>query len=304
MSKAKILLVEDNKIQAAVIREFLEKNGYGVIWAENGMSAFRAAKTERLDLVLLDVVLPDIDGNEVCRWLKLNEDTRVIPVIMLTDKKTTPDKVAGLEAGANDYLPKPFDEGELNARIYAQLRLKQQHDELKLKNQRLEEMLAQMETLATVDSLTGLCNRRHLESVLEKEFKLSTRYGFPLSCIMIDIDHFKAVNDLHGHMEGDLVLQEMARLILTTIREIDIAARWGGDEFILLIPNTPKESARQTASRIRKAVSGHRFTGLGEQVITISIGIAGLPDPSIDSQKKLVHAADLAMYETSKKTEI
>jgi len=301
MAKAKILLVEDNKTQAEVIRQFLDKQGYDVIWAENGMAALKAAKTEQIDLILLDVVLPDIDGNEVCRWLKLNDDTRAVPIIMLTEKKATLDKVTGLESGANDYLPKPFDESELNARIYVQLRAKVQHDDLKKKNRQLEDMLTRVETLATMDSLTGLSNRRRFETILENEFRRSIRYQHSLSCMLIDIDHFKQVNDLFGHQVGDLLLKEIAQVIQSSIREVDTAARWGGEEFVVLSPNTPVKNARIAAARILKAISGREFIGLGHQRITVSIGIAGLPDPLIDTQEKLVHAADLAMYEAKKK---
>jgi diguanylate cyclase (GGDEF)-like protein len=301
MAKAKVLLVEDNKAQAELIRQFLDQRGYDVIWAENGMSALKAAKTEQIDLILLDVILPDIDGNEVCRWLKLNDDTRAVPIIMLTEKKDTLDKVTGLESGANDYLPKPFDESELNARIYVQLRAKVQHDDLKKKNRQLEDMLTRVETLATMDSLTGLSNRRRFETLLENEFRRSVRYQHSLSCMLIDIDHFKQVNDLFGHQAGDSLLKEIAQVIQSSIREVDTAARWGGEEFVVLSPNTPTKNARTAAARILKAISGCEFSGLGHQRITVSIGIAGLPDPLIDSQEKLVHAADLAMYEAKKK---
>lgn len=300
MAKAKILLVEDNKTQADVLKEFLEKDGYEVLWAENGMSAIKRAKTEQTDLILLDVILPDIDGNEVCRWLKLSMDTQSIPIIMLTEKRSTSDKISGLEAGANDYLPKPFEASELNARIYAQLRSKSQQDELKQKNIHLENMLARVETIAIVDSLTGLFNRRRFDSLIANEYKRAERYQTPLSCMMIDIDHFQKVNDTNGHQRGDLVLKEIAQLIQVSVRGVDTVARWGGEVFVVLSPNTAKENAKPVAMRILKTVSHHAFTGL-EQQITVSIGISGLPDPAIDSEKKLVNTADLALYEAKKK---
>jgi diguanylate cyclase (GGDEF)-like protein len=301
MAKARILLVEDNRTQAGVIREFLEKNGYEVVWVEDGMSAFKAARTQQIDIVLLDLILPDIDGNEVCRWLKLDQNTRSIPIIMLTAKDSVIDKVASLEAGADDYLPKPFDTNELSARIHVRLRTKIQEDELKQKNRQLEDMLTRVETLAIMDSLTGLYNRRRFEVILESEFKRAARYQNPLSCLMIDIDHFKNVNDSFGHQGGDTVLREIAQLIQTTIREVDTPARWGGEEFVVLSPNTPKENAVLAAARILNAVTHHAFSGVKGGKITISIGVAGVPDPSIDSKEKLVHAADLAMYEAKKK---
>lgn len=118
MAKAKILLVEDDKLQAKITKEYLEKNGYEVLWTDNGKSAIKIAKTQPIEIILLDLILPDISGNEVARWLKINEDTKGIPIIIVTIKDTLPDKVKGLEAGADDYLPKPYNEIELNARIY------------------------------------------------------------------------------------------------------------------------------------------------------------------------------------------
>jgi diguanylate cyclase (GGDEF)-like protein len=300
MSKATILLVEDNKGQATIIKAFLEKNGYQVIWVEEGMAAFKIAKTQDLDLILLDRILPDIDGNEISRWLKLDPSTRSIPIIMLTAKDAVADKVAGLEAGADDYLPKPFNESELNARIYVHLRTKSQQDELRTKNRQLEDMLTKVESLAIMDSLTGLYNRRRFETLLANEVKRAMRYQTPLSCMMIDVDHFKKVNDARGHQEGDAVLREIAQRIQSSIREVDTAARWGGEEFTILSPNTPKENAKLAATRILKAVSEHAFNGFGEEQITVSIGIATLPAPSIDTQDKLVNAADVALYEAKK----
>jgi diguanylate cyclase (GGDEF)-like protein len=300
MSKATVLLVEDNKIQAEVIQDFLERNGYKVILAKDGMSAFKAAKTETLDIIILDRILPDIEGSEICRWLKLDQGTKGIPIIMLTEKTSTSDKVVGLEAGADDYLPKPFDEDELNARIYVRLRSKSQQDELKLKNQQLEDMLLRVETLAISDSLTGIFNRRRFVHVLSNEFKRAARYTINLSCLLIDIDHFKKVNDAYGHQAGDTVLREVAQIIQACIRDVDTVARWGGEEFVVLSPSTSVENAKLAATRILNAVSQHVFTAFGKLKITVSIGIAGIPDPSIDTQEKLVHTADLAMYEAKR----
>ena len=193
MAKAKILFVEDSKTQAEAIKDFLERNDYEVVLAENGKTAIDVAKSTPVDIILLDLILPDISGNEVCRWLKLNSDTKEIPIIMLTVKGSVPDKVKGLEAGADDYIPKPFDEIELNARIYACLRTKALQDELKRKNRQLMELLEKVEILASTDPLTELFNRRRFEIVLEQEFKRATRYNSPLACLMIDIDYFKKI---------------------------------------------------------------------------------------------------------------
>ena len=301
MAKANILLVEDNKGQANVIKQYLVKNGYEVTAVEDGVSAFKTAKTASFDLILLDRVLPDMDGSEVCRWLKLDQKTRDVPVIMLTVKNAMNDKVSGLEAGADDYLPKPFDEAELNARIYARLRAKIQQDELKKKNTQLEDMLTRVESLAIMDPLTGLFNRRRFETLLNNEFKRAARYQSSLSLMLIDIDHFKVVNDTYGHQIGDVVLKEVANVIQNTLREVDTPARWGGEEFIVLSPNTTKDKVIRAAERILQSVANRSYSGIGGHRITVSIGIGGIPHPDIDTQEKLIHAADLAMYEAKRK---
>jgi len=296
--KAKILLVEDDRVQAQFVRDFLEKKGYEVLWAENGASAIKIAKTVPIDLILLDLILPDISGYEVCRWLRLNQDTKGIPIIMLTVKTNITDKVAGLEAGADDYLPKPFDEAELNARIYACLRTKALQDELKERNRQLEDLLHKLEIMAITDHLTEIYNRRHFEEILKREFARALRYNLHLSCLMCDIDHFKRINDTYGHAAGDTVLKETARLIASSIREIDIVGRWGGEEFAVLLTQAKKEDARKVAERIRREVEGHRFHALPEnERVTISIGVAGIPENGeIDNWEKLIKYADEALY--------
>ena len=303
MGRAKILLVEDSKSQAKTAKDFLEKNGYEVMLAENGKAAIKAVKTTSVDIILLDLVLPDMSGNEVCRWLKLNEDTKGIPIIMLTVKDDVKDKVAGLEAGADDYLLKPYNNGELNARIFACLRTKALQDELKQKNHQLEELLKRLEIMAITDSLTGLYNRRHLETILKEEFKRTFRYKTPLTCMMIDIDNFKAVNDAFGHHAGDAVLKETAKIITENAREADTVARWGGEEFIVILPQTKKEEALQAASRILKIIAEYNFPDIPDERITVSIGITSIPHPSlnIDTEEKLIHTADCALYEAKRK---
>lgn len=300
MAKAKVLLVEDDPLQARHAREVLERAGYEVVSAADGIEAIKVTKGVRPDIILLDLVLPGLDGYEVCRWLKLDEQTRGIPVIMLTVKKDLSDKVTGLQIGADDYLPKPFDEGELNARIYASLRTKALQDELKEKNRQLEDLLQKVEYMAITDVLTGLFNRRRFHNVMEKEFERARRYKTPFSLMLLDIDHFKAVNDSFGHSVGDGVLKDLANLIRGNVREVDTAARYGGEEFSVILPNTKKEDAVNVAERIRKSVEANRFGELGGRVVTVSIGISGAPDGPIDSEDKLVRVADYALYEAKR----
>jgi two-component system, cell cycle response regulator len=300
MAKAKILLVEDSRTQADTTRTFLEKNGYEVVWAENGVKAIKMSKTQGVDLVLLDRVLPDMDGNEVCRWMKLDHDVRNVPIIMLTVKDSTADKVTGLEAGADDYLPKPYNDVELNARIYAALRTKNLQDELLLKNRQLEEMLTRVETLAITDPLTGLFNRRRFEHILELEFKRTSRYNTLMSCLLLDIDHFKSVNDTFGHHTGDMILKDVAVLLQRSIREVDTAARWGGEEFVVILPAIGIENALTPAQRILTSVSEHKFHGVGDRSITVSIGVASVPHEEVQHGPQLVQLADIAMYQAKR----
>ena len=296
MDESTILLVEDDKIQGKATKDYLESTGYKVVWAEDGKSAIKAVKTQDIDLVVLDLVLPDINGNEVCRWLKLNQDTRGLPIIMLTAKSSTNDKVTSLTAGADDHLSKPFNESELGARIYACLRTKALQDELRDKNRQLEEVLSKVEVLAITDPLTHLYNRRHFENLIENEFASTARYKSPATCLMIDVDNFKSINDEYGHRTGDVVLKEISNIIKSCLRKVDTVARWGGEEFVVLLPRTKKEDSYAAAERILNTISEYAFTGVKKRV-TVSIGIASIPDPSIDTAEKLVDASDVAMYE-------
>jgi two-component system cell cycle response regulator len=301
MTKAKILFVEDRETEGAATKNFLEENGYAVTWVPNGMAVFHEAMIQAFDVILLDRVLPDMDGSQVCSWLKNNESTKGIPIIMLTAMTSTADKVRGLEAGADDYLPKPYEEAELNARIYAALRTKSLRDELSKANRELKEMLERSEILAITDPLTGLFNRRRFEFILDLEFKKAVRYAMPLSCMMIDIDHFKSVNDTFGHAVGDRAIKDIAMIVHQNIRDADTACRWGGEEFAVLSPMNTKADSLTPARRILQSVSDHAFPGMGGKSLTVSIGIADMSDSDFSDPDMLVRVADGAMYEAKKK---
>lgn len=301
MAKATVLLVEDDPAQADAAKEKLQNAGYEVIWAQDGINAIKIVKTKKPDIILLDVVLPGMDGHEVCRWLKLNEDTKGIPVIMLTVKKEISDKISGLQVGADDYLPKPYDDLELNARIYASLRTKALQDELRMKNRQLEEVLHKVESMAVTDVLTGLFNRRRFHDDITKEFERSKRYATPFSLILLDIDHFKNINDNYGHQAGDRTLKEVTEIILKNVREIDTAARYGGEEFMVILPNTEKKEAVEVAERMRIGIENNKFSNIEGTIITVSIGVSGMPDKDIDNEDKVISCADLALYRAKQK---
>jgi diguanylate cyclase (GGDEF)-like protein len=294
-AKARILLIEGNRSQTAEIRKHLDLLGYETLWARDGVNGLRLVNAETPDIVILDAALPDIDGHEVCRWIKMQG--RAVPVIMLTGKDDAGDRAMGPHTGADDYLPKPFSWEELNARIYACLRTRNIQEELRNKNQQLEELLHQVEKMAITDTLTGLYTCRRFQETLQKEFHRSHRYKVPLTCLLIDIDHFKVINDTYGHQTGDAVLSEMGRLLMETFRDIDTVARYGGEEFTAILPETDLSAAAQAATRLVTAVSAHPFTGKETALlVTVSVGVSGIPDEAITAPDQLIQAADFALY--------
>jgi diguanylate cyclase (GGDEF)-like protein len=296
--KARILVVEDSETQGAHVVQALEARGYEVHWARSGIEGLKLSRQWLPDLIVLDVVLGDVDGFSVCRWLKVHADTRDIPVIMLTVRAELEARVEGLQVGANDYLPKPFADEELEARIFAALRVRAAQSELQDRNRQLESMLQHVESLAITDPLTGLFNRRRFCDVLRREFAVTKRYKNPLSCLMIDLDHFKVINDRFGHDAGDTVLREVAQRLGDTLREVDLTARYGGEEFAILLPLTSRENAAVVAERIASFVRGMRLDIGGEQVtLTVSIGVACTTDSASKDEEELVRMADAALYE-------
>jgi two-component system, cell cycle response regulator len=295
--RGKLLLVEDSESQGNHIKGLLGRLGYQVSWVQSGIDALRVVREDPPDLVVLDVVMRDMDGLAVCRWLKMSPDTRDIPVLMLTVKGELHQRVEGLNIGANDYLPKPFADEELEARIFASLRMKASAIELRKRNTELESMLHHVEALAITDPLTGLFNRRRFADVLRHEFAMTRRYGSALSCVLIDIDHFKSINDRFGHNVGDQVLRALAGRFSQNLREVDLAARYGGEEFAILLPQTPKVGAIVVAERIANRVRGEGFGMEGANFsATVSIGVACTSDIDSENPDDLVRAADTALY--------
>ncbi|MHB8877897.1 MAG: diguanylate cyclase, partial [Myxococcaceae bacterium] len=276
-----------------------------------GAEALSAIRQHRPDLMVMDVEMPGLGGVEVCRIVKANQGEGgfgFIPVILMTARQGA-GKIEGLELGADDYLVKPFDMLELSARVKSMLRLKLLQDALVAKNRELdrankeldakrEELLA----LSRTDALTGLCNRRYFEERLTVEFARSNRYRAPLSCLMLDIDHFKKVNDSYGHPFGDKVLQEVSAVATRTLRDVDLLARYGGEEFIALLPETGPQEALRVSQRVREGIEALRLpysSNEGEKKTvrcTASIGVATFPVPSIDSAEGLLRAADDCLY--------
>jgi diguanylate cyclase (GGDEF)-like protein len=298
--RSKILVVDDSRTQLDWLVEVLEREGYGVATAQEGRDAIRKVKRDPPDLVLLDMILPDMDGLEVLRIVKARPEDQFIPVIILSVKSDVDTKVAGLRIGADDFLAKPFAEAEILARCAAMLRIKHLQEKLREAQRKLEEQ-------SVTDALTGLKNRRFFDERLHEEFRRAQRYGDYLSLIMIDLDHFKEVNDRFGHPAGDLVLREAASLIRASIRDPDICARYGGEEFAVILPKTHMSGALAVAERIWRelgakdyAVSVAAATRAPTIRVTASLGVAFYPSKDISTGEILLRVSDQALYQAKR----
>jgi two-component system cell cycle response regulator len=289
-SPARILIVDDHEDNVEIIRARLESRGYRTDSAADGEEALRKVTTDPPDLILLDVMMPKLDGHEVARRIKADSRLPFIPIIMQTALDGTEHVVEGLSVGADDYITKPINFPEMEARIRSMLRIKQLQNDLEQANDRLRRM-------AITDALTGLHNRRHLEELLRDTWEHSQRLHEPFACAMFDLDRFKAVNDTYGHQAGDEVLKQLADILRDSAREIDRVGRYGGEEFMILLPGTVLDAAVTFADRARQEVERHTFTFAGGTLRrTISVGVAAWPHPRIRDCEALVRAADDALY--------
>ncbi len=296
-SSSRILIVDDHEDNIEVLKVRLESWGYLTASAYNGRDALRLVEAQPPDLILLDVMMPEMSGIEVARRIKGNEALPFIPIIMQTALDSTDDKVEGLEAGADDYITKPIDFAELKARVRSMLRIKRLQESLKEREKELLEVNEQLLLMSQTDALTGLHNRRHLNERIDEMFSHAKRLNEPFSLVMCDLDKFKSVNDTYGHQAGDEVLKQLAAILTDEAREIDRVGRYGGEEFMLLLPGTAVEAAVTFAERVRKRIEGHTFSFPdGTLTRTSSFGVAGWPNPRIDECDALVRMADDALY--------
>jgi diguanylate cyclase (GGDEF)-like protein len=294
---ARVLIVDDHEDNVELLRARLEAWGYTVASAGDGAEALRKIQESPPDLVLLDVMMPKIDGIEVARRVKGNPELPFIPIIMQTALDATESKVQGLEAGADDYITKPIDFAELKARLTSMLRIKRLQEQLEDRERQLLEANERLRHMSQTDGLTGLDNRRNLEERLSEMFEHARRLNEPFACVMCDLDRFKSVNDEHGHQAGDAVLKQFARILRDEVREIDRAGRYGGEEFMLLLPGTVLDAAVTFAERVRKHVEAHTFTFDKASIKrTASFGVSAWPHPRITSCDGLMRAADDALY--------
>lgn len=291
-----ILVADDEPVNRSLIQRRLERAGYSVVTARDGRDAVDKTRETLPDLVLLDVMMPLMDGLEACRIIKEDEATRDIPVIFLSARDETDVKVNGLSLGANDYISKPFKAEELLARVDVAMRIKRERDRL---YSSAEEAKANAEIAlehAMTDALTDLLNRYGLQHVLPREHAEARRYRRPLSCLMIDLDNFKAINDTYGHLAGDMALKQLATILIGAVRGSDMACRYGGEEFLVLLPETNLKGAIALAEKIRGATTAHAF---GDEThtfnLTLSIGAAMLTET--ESGNDMIARADIALYQ-------
>lgn len=292
-----ILVIEDSETVRLEILGILKANSVATYYHEagDGIEGLKILLEIKITLVLCDVDMPRMDGFRFLSMVRAREELRDIPVILLTGKDDRESKIWGLEQGASDYITKPFDPAEMVARVKVHLKIKQLQDELQKANELLLEV-------SHTDHLTGRYNRRYLMEVLDREFSRARRSGGSLSLMIIDIDHFKWINDTYGHQEGDLVLAEAASVFRDELRGYDTAVRYGGDEFVAVLPDTTLPDAMAVAERMRQAVMKSRFPGkLSDVRLSFSIGIAVHPGEGIETVTDLIREADNALYRAKEK---
>lgn len=303
----RVLVVDDNPTNVLLLERSLKKKGYEVLTADSGRAAVEVTSEAYPDLVLLDVMMPDYDGLEVCKALKANPRTAAIPVIFVTARAEPEEVVKAFAIGGSDYITKPFIVSEAMARVSVHLRLRLAEQELLRRNEQLERLSAQLaemnvelSRISRTDPLTGLLNRRAWQEAAVRETERSARNGSSFSIAMIDVDHFKAYNDSEGHQAGDECLAKVAQCIQSTCRGIDLVGRYGGEEFIVFLPDTDAAGAHTVTERLRQeiwALDITRGPASPDHRVTISIGLAsGRSEP----WEAMARRADEALYEAKR----
>lgn len=299
--KKNIFIVDDVQENLQVLGNILKEQGFNISFARDGVQALKGVEKRKPDLILLDVSMPEMDGYEACERLKSDSDTSDIPVIFLTARSEVEDMVKGFRLGAVDYVTKPFHKEELLARVSTHLDLKDAKDIIKRQVEELEKKNEELYQNSITDRLTGVSNRLFLLDFLNREFSKARRKETPLSCIILDIDHFKKVNDSYGHLAGDRILAETAKLINSEVRNEDVFGRYGGEEFLLILPDTTMDEARKVGEKVRTAVESNTVLFEGKELkITISLGLAEYLNSESANEDQLIGSADTALYSAKK----
>ncbi|MFO0811093.1 MAG: diguanylate cyclase [Gemmataceae bacterium] len=305
-----VLVVEDDRINRLLLTRHVERMGRRVLVADNGIQALATVQRERCDLILLDVMMPEMDGSEVLRELKSSDDLKNIPVIVISGLGEADTAARFIEIGAEDYLTKPFNPLMLHARITASLEKKRLRDteqaylrqllalqqDLDRRNRELQDLNRRLEQIALTDELTGLPNRRSAMAELKRCWAASDRHRQPMACLIVDVDYFKRVNDTFGHDSGDVVLRAVAERLRAAARKNEVVCRLGGEEFIVLCEFTDRVAAEKCGERLRSAVAAAPIRSDAQAyAITVSIGVAARVDAT-QHPEQLLKAADQAVY--------
>jgi two-component system cell cycle response regulator len=290
MSGFTVLVADDSPVYRKLVEQTLAEVDCVVVFAKSGSQAIEIFERGHPDLIITDWIMPDITGIELCQKIRANAPTSYTYVIILTSNAEKQSVVKGLSAGADDYLTKPFDRDELLARVQVGRRLIDLHRQIEAKNRLLEE-------LALTDPLTGLPNRRAIEAWSPRQMNGAARHGFSFWIVLIDLDHFKRINDSHGHEAGDIVLKRFAEILRGHTRLSDISGRIGGEEFLFVITHADRNGATVVVDRIRQELAAEHFVFEGTTVqVTASFGIAGFSGKSVPSFEDLLSKADDALY--------
>lgn len=289
--KAKILVVDDEEIVRIRIGRVLAKEGYNVTMSSSGADALAVMEKMTFDLVLSDMVMEDMDGLALLKKVRRKSPGTIFMII--TGQGSLATAIESMRLGAFDYLLKPCDDSELKLRIERGLKERRLLKKVESQNRKLEKM-------AITDSLTGLYSRSYFMEALDREFKHFNRYRTPLSFMMIDLDHFKKINDRFGHQTGDEVLKRIARKFMKIIREADVIGRYGGEEFGVIQPRTDIPGATRSGRRILSSLREDPEMILDNVKVRVSIGIATCPHKEIVSPSQLIKAADTALYQAKR----
>ncbi len=290
----RVLFVDDDATTRARVGFLLRRNGYDVELANDGERAWQMLKGQHFSLIVTDWAMPNVDGLTLCRRIRAAQFPDYTYIILLTGHSEKTEVTRGLEAGADDYVTKPFDSGELLARVRVGQRI------LRMQA-RMQEQQRQLEEQASLDGLTGVLNRRALEHRLQEACSWARRRFMPLSVALLDLDRFKAVNDTYGHQAGDRVLQDIAGRVKAEIRDYDSVGRYGGEEFLLVFGDMSSDAAASASERIRGIIEAEPVAFDGIYIpVTTSIGVATDPVPGASRLKELVAVADGALYEAKR----
>ncbi len=298
----KVLIVEDSRINLRQISSIVSKMGHDIVTAHNGKEAITAFKSENPDIILMDVMMPEMDGYEAARHIKKLVGNRWVPLIFLTAMTEAEDLAEGIDAGGDDYLAKPVNKVILTAKIKAMSRIAAMQKELFELTEKLESANKKLEALSKTDPLTKIPNKRHFSETFEKEWGRAIRNKTSLALLLIDIDFFKKYNDHYGHMQGDWCLKSVAQGLAETLRRpADFIARFGGEEFIAILPENNTEQGKQVAENMVEHIRSLNIPHVLSETascVTVSIGVSSVIPTTDAKPDDLISKADEALYHT------